>query len=214
MVTRVWGAVNEAGEKSCEAWQNPPPPSAIGNIGNKGGGTAFPPGGCPAVVLTREESFEAEALPHLRALYGTAYRMTRNAHDAEDLVQETFLRAFRAFDRYQPGTNIRAWLFTILHRARTDSFRRQSRSPQTVELTGEGPAVAPAQDALAAGGEEIVRAMEALPEVFRNAVVLRDMEDFSYDEIARILEVPVGTVMSRIHRGRALLRMALARRTA
>jgi RNA polymerase sigma factor (sigma-70 family) len=89
--------------------------------------------------------------------------MTRNAHDAEDLVQETYLRAFRAFDRYQPGTNIRAWLFTILHRARTDSFRRQSRSPQTVELTGEGPAVPPAQDALAAGGEEIVRAMEALP---------------------------------------------------
>ena len=140
--------------------------------------------------------------------------MTRNAHDAEDLVQETYLRAFRAFDRYQPGTNIRAWLFTILHRARTDSFRSQSRSPQTVELTGEGPAVPPSQDALAAGGEEIVRAMEALPEVFRNAVVLRDMEDFSYDEIARILEVPVGTVMSRIHRGRALLRTALARRSA
>ena len=180
-----------------------------------GGGTAFPlGGGAPAAVLSREERFEAEALPHLRALYGTAYRMTRNAHDAEDLVQETYLRAFRAFDRYQPGTNIRAWLFTILHRARTDSFRRQSRSPQTVELTGEGPSVPPAQDALAAGGEEIVRAMEALPEVFRNAVVLRDMEDFTYDEIARILEVPVGTVMSRIHRGRALLRTALVRRPA
>jgi RNA polymerase sigma-70 factor (ECF subfamily) len=83
-----------------------------------------------------------------------------------------------------------------------------------VELIGEGPGVAPAQDALAAGGEEIVRAMESLPEVFRNAVVLRDMEDFTYDEIARILEVPVGTVMSRIHRGRALLRTALARRPA
>ncbi len=140
--------------------------------------------------------------------------MTRNAHDAEDLVQETCLRAFRAFDRYQPGTNIRAWLFTILHRARTDSFRRQARSPQTVELTGDGPSVPPAQDALAAGGEEIVRAMEALPEVFRNAVVLRDLEDFTYDEIARILEVPVGKVMSRIHRGRALLRVALARKPA
>src|SRR5260370_17246652 len=84
--------------------------------------------------LTREERFEAEALPHLRALYGTAYRMTRNAHDAEDLVQETYLRAFRAFDRYQPGTNIRAWLFTILHRARTDSFRRPSPSPPTLPL--------------------------------------------------------------------------------
>ena len=164
--------------------------------------------------MTREERFEAEALPHLRALYGTAYRMTRNAHDAEDLVQETFLRAFRSFDRYQPGTNIRAWLFTILHRARTDSFRRHARSPQTVELTGDGPAVPPAQEALAAAGEDIVRAMEALPEVFRTAVVLRDLEDFSYDEIARILEVPIGTVMSRIHRGRALIRVALARRPA
>lgn len=140
--------------------------------------------------------------------------MTGNAYDAEDLVQETFLRAYRGFHRFEPGTNIRAWLFTILHRARTDSFRRQSRSPQTVELIGDGPAVPAAQDALAAGGEDIVRAVEALPEVFRSAVVLRDMEDFSYDEIARILEVPVGTVMSRIHRGRALLRTALARRSA
>jgi RNA polymerase sigma-70 factor (ECF subfamily) len=164
--------------------------------------------------LTREERFEAEALPHLRALYGTAYRMTRNAHDAEDLVQETWLRAYRAFDRYEPGTNIRAWLFTILHRTRTDGFRRKSRSPATVELVGDGPAVPPAQDALAWGGEDIVRAMEALPEVFRSAVVLRDLEDFTYDEIARILEVPVGTVMSRIHRGRALLRAALTRRPA
>ena len=164
--------------------------------------------------MTREERFEAEALPHLRALYGTAYRMTRNAHDAEDLVQETCLRAYRAFDRYEPGTNIRAWLFTILHRTRTDSFRRQSRSPPTVELVGDGPPVPPAQDALAAGGEDIVRAIETLPEVFRSAVVLRDLEDFTYDEIARILEVPVGTVMSRIHRGRALLRVALARRPA
>jgi RNA polymerase sigma-70 factor (ECF subfamily) len=162
--------------------------------------------------VTREESFEAEALPHLRALYGTAYRMTRNAQDAEDLVQETYLRAYRAFDRYQPGTNIRAWLFTILHRARTDSFRRQSRSPRTVELIGDGPSMPAPQEALAAGGEDIVRAMEGLPEVFRSAVVLRDLEDFSYEDIARILEVPVGTVMSRIHRGRALLRAALGRR--
>jgi RNA polymerase sigma-70 factor, ECF subfamily len=164
--------------------------------------------------VTRQQRFEAEALPHLRALHATAYRMTRNAHDAEDLVQETCLRAYRAFDRYQPGTNIRAWLFTILHRARTDSFRRHARSPRTVELVGDGPAVPPAQDALAAGGEDIVRAMEALPEVFRTAVVLRDLEDFTYDEIARILEVPIGTVMSRIHRGRALLRVALGTKTA
>ena len=161
--------------------------------------------------MTRDERFETEALPHLRALYGTAYRMTRNAHDAEDLVQETFLRAYRGFDRYQAGTNIRAWLFTILHRARTDAFRRAGRSPQTVEMIGEGPAVPAPQEALASGAEEIERALAALPEVFRLAVVLRDVEDLSYDEIAGVLDVPVGTVMSRIHRGRVLLRVALSK---
>jgi RNA polymerase sigma-70 factor (ECF subfamily) len=143
--------------------------------------------------------FEAEALPHLRSLYGTAYRMTRNAHDAEDLV----------FDGFTPGTNIRAWLFTILHRARTDAFRKAGRSLKTVELEGEGPAVPPPQDALASGGEDLSRALESLPDVFRAAVVLRDVEDFSYEEIARILDVPIGTVMSRIHRGRAQLRTVL-----
>ena len=161
--------------------------------------------------MDRDERFEAEAIPHLRALYGTAYRMTRNAHDAEDLVQETFLRAYRGFDRFEPGTNIRAWLFTILHRARTDAFRRAGRSPQTTELIGDGPGIPPAQDALATGGEEVERALAGLPEVFRSAVVLRDVEEMSYVEIARVLEVPIGTVMSRIHRGRALLRAALSR---
>lgn len=163
--------------------------------------------------MKRDQRFEAEALPHLRSLYGTAYRMTRNAHDAEDLVQETFLRAYRAFDGFTPGSNIRAWLYTILHRVRTDAFRRSRRSPQTVEMADEGPAVPPPQDALAQGGEDLERALASLPDVFRNAVVLRDVEDMSYQEIARILDVPIGTVMSRIHRGRALLRTALGART-
>jgi RNA polymerase sigma-70 factor, ECF subfamily len=162
--------------------------------------------------VTRQERFEAEALPHLKSLYGTAYRMTRNAHDAEDLVQETFLRAYRAFEGFTPGTNIRAWLYTILYRVRTDAFRRAGRSPRTVELMDEGPSVPAPQEALAAGGEEIVRALDKLPEPFRSAVVLRDVEDFSYQEIARILDVPIGTVMSRIHRGRGLLRTTLAGR--
>jgi RNA polymerase sigma-70 factor (ECF subfamily) len=162
--------------------------------------------------VTRDQRFEVEALPHLRSLYGTAYRMTRNAHDAEDLVQETFLRAYRAFDGFTPGSNIRAWLYTILHRVRTDAFRRSRRSPQTVEMAGEGPAVPPPQDALAQGGEDLERALATLPDVFRNAVVLRDVEDMTYQEIARILDVPIGTVMSRIHRGRALLRTALGGR--
>jgi RNA polymerase sigma-70 factor, ECF subfamily len=162
--------------------------------------------------VTRDERFETEALPHLRALYGAAYRMTRNAHDAEDLVQETFLRAYRGFDRYTPGTNIRAWLFTILHRARTDAFRRAGRSPQTVEMADDGPAVPAPQEALASGAEDIERALLAIPEAFRVAVVLRDIEELTYDEIAGVLEIPIGTVMSRIHRGRALLRTALARK--
>ncbi len=162
--------------------------------------------------MSREKRFEDEALPHLKALYGTAYRMTRNPHDAEDLVQETFLRAYRAFDGYTPGTNIRAWLHTILYRVRTDAFRRAGRSPRTVELDGDGPAVAAPQDALASGGEDLVRAFDGLPEVFRTAVVLRDVQELTYEEIARVLDVPIGTVMSRIHRGRSLLRAALGRR--
>ncbi len=155
------------------------------------------------------ERFEREALPHMRQLYGAAYRLTRDAADAEDLVQETYLRAFRAFEGYTPDTNIRAWLFTILHRTRTDFFRKAGRSPQTVELAEEGPGVPPPQDILARGQEDVGRALEALPEAFRVAVLLRDVQDFAYDEIAGILGVPIGTVMSRIHRGRALLRASL-----
>lgn len=156
-----------------------------------------------------QESFEQEALPIMRQLYGVAYRITRSTADAEDLVQETYLRAFRAFGRYTAGTNIRAWLFTILYRVRTDQLRKMGRSPRTVALLVEGPAVAPPQDALANGHEDVTRALAELPEVFRTAVLLRDVQEFTYDEIAGILSIPVGTVMSRIHRGRALLRKTL-----
>jgi RNA polymerase sigma-70 factor (ECF subfamily) len=136
--------------------------------------------------------------------------MTRNAHDAEDLVQETMLRALRGFHRYTPGTNIRAWLYTILHRVRTDALRRAGRAPETSELLDDGPAVPPPQDALAQGGEDLERALARVPEAFRVAVILRDVEDFSYREISQTLGIPIGTVMSRIHRGRASLRAALA----
>jgi RNA polymerase sigma-70 factor, ECF subfamily len=135
--------------------------------------------------------------------------MTHNAADAEDLVQETFLRAYRAFDRFTPGTNIRAWLFTILYRVRTDALRRTGRSPETVELEGEGPGVAARQEVQAQVGTDLARALAGLPELFRAAVLLRDGEGLTYEEIARVMEVPIGTVMSRIHRGRALLRAAL-----
>ena len=159
--------------------------------------------------LTPDERFEREAVPHTRSLYSTAYRLTRNSADAEDLVQETFLRAYRAFEGYTPGTNIRAWLYTILYRVRADHYRRVGRSIQTVELEGDGPGTAPQQDQMARGQEDVARALAELPECFRAAVILRDIQEFSYEEIATILDVPIGTVMSRIHRGRALLRKSL-----
>ena len=158
--------------------------------------------------------FDAEALPHLRSLQATACRMMRNTHDAEDLVQETFLRAYRAFEGYKPDTNIRAWLFTILHRVRTDFYRRSARTPKTVELPEQGVPVKAPQEALASGYEDVARALQELPDVFRTAVLLRDVQDLSYDEIARSTNVPIGTVMSRIHRGRALLREALRKRAS
>lgn len=148
----------------------------------------------------------------MKSLYWTALRMARNPHDAEDLVQETFLRAYRGFDGFTPGTNIRAWLHTILQRVRTDAFRRTMRSPQTTELPDEGPGVPPAQDSLAQGTEDLECALQELPEPFRTTVVLRDVEDFSYQEIADVVGVPIGTVMSRLHRGRTWLRQRLGKR--
>lgn len=153
--------------------------------------------------------FEAEALPHVRRLYAAACRLTRNTDDAEDLVQDTLLRAYRAYDSFRPGTNMRAWLFTILYRVRADGFRRAGRSPRTVELLQDTRSVPPPQDALASGSEVLESALGQVPEHYRTALVLRDVQDFSYDEIARIMEVPIGTVMSRIHRGRCLLRQVL-----
>jgi len=183
----------------------------FGAMGRSWLGAPRPPSRAAAAPTTWEAEgrFELEALPHMKSLYATACRLTRNAADAEDLVQETYLRAFRAFHLYTPGTNIRAWLFTILYRARADYFRRAGRSPQTVALLEEGPAQAPPQDELARGQEDVRRALEQVPETFRAAVVLRDMQDFTYDEIASILSIPIGTVMSRIHRGRSLMRRLL-----
>lgn len=134
--------------------------------------------------------------------------MTGNAADAEDLVQETLLRGYRAFDRYTPGTNCKAWLYTILQRVRTDALRKRGRAPETVELEGDGPAV-PGGQAGALQRRDLEAVLATLPDAFRTAVILRDVEDLSYEEIAGVLEVPIGTVMSRIHRGRSLIRAAL-----
>lgn len=171
----------------------------------------------PPGAMERECGFEREAVPQMRMLFHIAYALTRNAADAEDLVQETMLRAYRGFHSYQPGTNVRAWLRTILSRARTDALRRTFRTPRTVPLGCQDTGVPPEQDHLAGGAETIAAALARLPERFRQAIVLRDVKDLSYRDVSRALGVPMGTVMSRIHRGRALLRadlVALAPRPA
>ena len=169
-------------------------------------------------------AFEAEALASLDGLYRAALRLTRVPADAEDLVQETYLKAFRAADRFEPGTNLRAWLFTILHN--TARNRARDRARDTVTADSETVERA-AETASGAGLDQPVTpeslllrntldpdlqaAVDALPDVFREAVWLRDVEEFSYAEIAAMLAVPVGTVMSRISRGRRLLFDALSR---
>jgi RNA polymerase sigma-70 factor (ECF subfamily) len=147
-------------------------------------------------------------MPHLKRLYGAAYRLTGNAADAEDLVQETLLRAYRRFHLFVPGSNAKAWLLTILQNLRTDLLRKKGRTPPLSDLPEEGPAVEPTQGQ-GLDTADIEQILSKLPDPFRTAVVLRDVEELSYEEIARAMQAPIGTVMSRIHRGRALLRAAL-----
>lgn len=161
------------------------------------------------------EAFEREALASLDSLYRTARRLTRTAADAEDLVQDTYLKAFRSMDQFEGGTNLRAWLFTILHNTHRNRVRDRGREPvvemepsalpEDVSLGGgaaESPEEQLLRDVLA---PEVQAAVDALPVSFREAVWLRDVEEFTYAEIAAMLGVPVGTVMSRISRGRRLL---------
>jgi RNA polymerase sigma-70 factor, ECF subfamily len=179
--------------------------------GRQGGGA--PDGGAEV------SAFEREALDCVDSLYGTALRLTRNPADAEDLVQDTYLKAFRSASQYRPGTNLKAWLFTILHNTFLNRRRRAVREPVSMEpeeiergsvgLAGAGPT--PEQlllrDTLDA---DLQAALDALPESFRQAVWLRDVEEFSYAEIASMLGIPIGTVMSRISRGRRMLYDQLA----
>src|SRR5712691_9374607 len=172
----------------------------------------------PTPVDQKRASFEREALVHLDALYRVALRLTGNAADADDLVQETMLKAYRAWDQYEKGTNAKAWLLTILRHAFINEYRRRSRHPETVDVDTIEPfaVFGEIQDEDPQGAffdrivdDEVLRAIDALPEVFREAVVLSDVEGLSYDEIAKVLEVPVGTVKSRLFRGRQLLQAKL-----
>jgi len=162
------------------------------------------------------QAFEAEALASLDSLYRTALRLTGVPADAEDLVQETYLKAFRAADTFKPGTNLRAWLFTILHNTARNRARDRARDTVAVDSEvvdraaeapgprgrAETPETLLLNDVLA---PELQAAIDTLPEAFRQAVWLRDVEEFSYAEIAEMLSIPAGTVMSRISRGRHML---------
>jgi RNA polymerase sigma-70 factor, ECF subfamily len=168
-----------------------------------------------------DPAFQAEALGYLDPLYATALRLTRNPADAEDLVQDTYLKAFRAAGQFERGTNLKAWLYTILHN--TFRNRRRDKSRETVTAdneTVEQAAALPGQDETPEQillrdtlDADLQAAIDGLPPAFREAVWLRDVEEFAYAEIARMLDIPIGTVMSRIARGRRLLYERLTART-
>ena len=170
-------------------------------------------------------TFAELAMPYMSALYAAAMRMTRNPADAEDLVQETYLKAYRGFGGFTEGTNLKAWLYRILTNTYINSYRSKKRRPDETELDEAEDLYLYRRlgglEAVAAGrsaedelmdfftDQEVKDAIEALPDQFRIAVLLADVEGFSYKEIAEIVDVPIGTVMSRLHRGRKALQKRL-----
>ena len=170
--------------------------------------------------MERLREFEEVALVHLDALYQTALRLTGSRAEADDVVQETFLRAFRSFDRFNPGTNCRAWLFTILRNAFLNRIRGSGREVLTADVDRHEPERASAVGGVPSPEEtffqtvlhgDVDRALKELPLLFREAVVLCDLEGLTYREVAEVLGCPLGTVMSRLSRGRRLLRATLLR---
>jgi RNA polymerase sigma-70 factor (ECF subfamily) len=171
----------------------------------------------------RNDRFERDALVFMDQLYAAALRYTKNPEDARDLVQDTYLKAFNSFHQFEEGTNLRAWLYRVLTTTFINSYRKDQRRPQLASGELEDWQLAEAQSHTSDLGKsaevealenlpdsDIKRALQEIPEEFRIAVYLADVEGFSYKEIADIVEVPAGTVMSRLHRGRKLLREKLS----
>ncbi len=172
----------------------------------------------------KQAEFEAVVLEHFHTLYSTALRLTRNPSEAQDLVQETLLKAYRFFDRFEPGTNVKAWLFTILRNTYINTYRKTVRQQEQVDFERIEPFYADTandpewewtdQEALEAMlrylvQDDVKRALDALPEVYRIVVLLADLAELPYKDIAAIIGCPEGTVMSRLFRGRRLLRKSL-----
>jgi RNA polymerase sigma-70 factor (ECF subfamily) len=176
-------------------------------------------------TVTTREDFTHDAMQHAPQLFSTAMRMTRNRSDAEDLVQETFIKAWRSFATYQQGTNLRAWLFRIMTNTYINKYNAQQRKPTETELddveelflykrlgsVDQSQLSQSAEDQMLSlfTDDEVKKALEELPEQFRIPVLMSDVEGFSYKEIAEILEIPLGTVMSRLHRGRKAMQKML-----
>lgn len=171
--------------------------------------------------IKKQSDFNEEILPHLDALYNFGLRLTADPNDAEDLVQDTIVKAYRFFSSYEKGTNAKAWLFRILKNSYINNYRRKSKKPQEVDydevatfyetVRDERTDTSDLEDKMFREliDDDLSRALDSIPEDFRTVVLLCDVEDFTYEEIANMLDVPIGTIRSRLHRGRNLLKAEL-----
>ena len=173
------------------------------------------------VERENQREFSAEALPHMDVLYNFALRMTGNPDDADDLLQETYLKAFRFWDKFEKGTNCRAWLFRIMKNSYINRYRKESREPDTVDyddveefynsIRDETAETTDMEERLFGNllDDDVAKALESLPVDFRTVLILCDIERFTYEEISEFVNCPIGTVRSRLHRGRKMLRAKL-----